>query len=137
MTTSAAQVLGPDGPLADSLANFRPRAAQQQMAAAVERALETSANLVVEAGTGVGKTFAYLVPVLMDGRRVILSTGTRNLQDQLYHKDLPLVRDALVGAGLGRVPRISLLKGRANYLCLHRLALTRAEGWLVPAQAGR
>jgi ATP-dependent DNA helicase DinG len=66
----------------------------------------------------------------MDGRRVILSTGTRNLQDQLYHKDLPLVRDALVGAGLGRVPRISLLKGRANYLCLHRLALTRAEGWL-------
>ncbi len=130
MNPSAAEVLGPDGPLAHSLDNFKARTAQQRMAEAVERTLEASGRLVVEAGTGVGKTFGYLVPVLMDGRRVILSTGTRNLQDQLFHKDLPFVRDALVAAGLGRVPRVSLLKGRSNYLCLHRMALTRAEGRL-------
>lgn len=130
MNPAAAEVLGPDGPLAHTLHNFRPRTAQQRMAEAVERALAESATLVVEAGTGVGKTFGYLVPVLRAGRRTILSTGTRNLQDQLFHKDLPFVRDALVAAGLGRVPRISLLKGRANYLCLHRLGLTRAEGRL-------
>ncbi|WP_018954620.1 ATP-dependent DNA helicase [Thioalkalivibrio sulfidiphilus] len=134
MNPSASEVLGPDGPLAETLKNFRPRAAQQQMAAAVERALEVRQALVVEAGTGVGKTFGYLVPVLMDGRRTILSTGTKNLQDQLFQKDLPFVRDALVGAGLGRVPRVALLKGRSNYLCRHRLDLAREDGRLGAAQ---
>jgi len=128
MNRGASKVLGPEGPLAETLNNFRPRAAQQEMAGAVERALEQASTLVVEAGTGVGKTFGYLVPVLMDGRRTILSTGTRNLQDQLFQKDLPFVRDVLVGAGLGRVPRVALLKGRANYLCRHRLELTREDG---------
>ncbi|OOG20624.1 helicase [Thioalkalivibrio denitrificans] len=128
MNPSASEVLGSDGPLANALDRFRPRAVQQQMAEAVERALQQGEHLVVEAGTGVGKTFGYLVPVLMNARRTILSTGTRNLQDQLFQKDLPLVRDALVGAGLGRVPRLALLKGRSNYLCRHRLALAREEG---------
>jgi len=128
MSPGASRVLGPHGPLAETLKNFRPRAAQQDMAGAVERALEQASTLVVEAGTGVGKTFGYLVPVLMDGRRTILSTGTRNLQDQLFQKDLPFVRDALVGAGLGRVPRVALLKGRSNYLCRHRLELAREDG---------
>jgi ATP-dependent DNA helicase DinG len=104
------------------------------MAAAVERALDARQALVVEAGTGVGKTFGYLVPVLMDGRRTILSTGTKNLQDQLFQKDLPFVRDALVGAGLGRVPRVALLKGRSNYLCRHRLDLAREDGRLGAVQ---
>ncbi|MFW5453252.1 ATP-dependent DNA helicase [Thioalkalivibrio sulfidiphilus] len=134
MNPSASEVLGPDGPLAETLTNFRPRTAQQQMAAAVEHALEARKALVVEAGTGVGKTFGYLVPVLMDGRRTILSTGTRNLQDQLFQKDLPFVRDALVGAGLGRVPRVALLKGRSNYLCRHRLDLAREDGRLGAEQ---
>ncbi|MFN2349885.1 MAG: ATP-dependent DNA helicase, partial [Thioalkalivibrio sp.] len=128
MNRGASKVLGPDGPLVETLNNFRPRAAQQEMAGAVERTLEQASTLVVEAGTGVGKTFGYLVPVLMDGRRTILSTGTRNLQDQLFQKDLPFVRDVLVGAGLGRVPRVALLKGRANYLCRHRLELAREDG---------
>jgi ATP-dependent DNA helicase DinG len=128
MNPSASQVLGIEGPLAQSLTNFRPRTAQREMAAAVEHALQHRKTLVVEAGTGVGKTFGYLVPVLMDGRRTILSTGTKNLQDQLFQKDLPFVRDVLVGAGLGRVPRVALLKGRSNYLCRHRLELAREDG---------
>ncbi|MFA9462570.1 ATP-dependent DNA helicase [Thiohalorhabdus sp. Cl-TMA] len=114
--TSATTTLGPEGPLAEALDNFQPRPEQQEMAAAVEDALANQGTLVAEAGTGTGKTFAYLVPVLQSGRKVLVSTGTRNLQDQLYHRDLPLLRRAL-GADF----RTALLKGRANYLCLHRL----------------
>ena len=88
------------------------------MAFAVAEALDERSTLVVEAGTGTGKTFAYLVPALLSGRRLIISTGTRTLQDQLFHRDLPLVCVAL-----GRPIKIALLKGRANYLCRHRLAL--------------
>jgi ATP-dependent DNA helicase DinG len=88
------------------------------MATAVAYALDRLEPLVVEAGTGTGKTFAYLVPALLSGRRIIVSTGTRNLQDQLFHRDLPVVAQAL-----GRPVQIALLKGRANYLCRHRLAL--------------
>ncbi|MFP4160554.1 MAG: ATP-dependent DNA helicase, partial [Ectothiorhodospira sp.] len=123
MTIAPADLLGPDGPLAQSLERFAPREAQQQMAEAVAQAMSDGETLVVEAGTGVGKTFGYLVPALMNGGKVILSTGTRNLQDQLFHKDLPLVRKAL-----GVQARIALLKGRANYLCPHRLTLAVAEG---------
>ena len=86
------------------------------MARAVAETLEDGGTLVCEAGTGVGKTFAYLVPALLSGRKVLISTGTRNLQDQLFHRDLPRMREVL-----GVPARISLLKGRANYLCLHRL----------------
>ncbi len=91
------------------------------MAEAVATAIDARSRLVVEAGTGTGKTFAYLIPVLFSGAKVIVSTGTRNLQDQLFHRDLPLL------AGLvGHPVRIALLKGRSNYLCRHRLALAVA-----------
>ncbi|MEJ2060138.1 MAG: ATP-dependent DNA helicase [Gammaproteobacteria bacterium] len=109
-------LLGAEGPFARLLPGFAPRAEQQDMAEAVHAALGKRGRLVVEAGTGVGKTFAYLVPALLAEERVILSTGTRNLQDQLFFKDLPLVLDAL-----DLHVNTALLKGRANYLCLHRL----------------
>jgi ATP-dependent DNA helicase DinG len=114
-------ILGAEGPLARSLPGFAPRAEQIEMARCVAAALRRLEPLVIEAGTGTGKTYAYLVPVLLSGRHAIISTGTRTLQDQLYHRDLPAV-----SAALGRPVRIALLKGRANYLCRHRLKLARA-----------
>ena len=110
-------IFGPDGPLKRALPDFRVRGEQLRMAQRVATALDDRATLAVEAGTGTGKTFAYLVPALLSGLRVLVSTGTRTLQDQLYTKDLPLV-----SAALGRPARVALLKGRANYLCRHRLA---------------
>ncbi len=103
---------GPQGPLARTLAGFTSRRSQLAMADRVARAIENRAPLVVEAGTGTGKTFAYLVPALLSGKRVLVSTGTRTLQDQLFNKDLPLV-----AAAIGVPARVSLLKGRSNYLC--------------------
>jgi len=114
--SSIAELLGDDGPIADLLHGFAPRAEQQHLAEAVFETLENQAHLVGEAGTGIGKTFAYLVPAIVSGQRIIISTGTRHLQDQLFHTDLPLVRRALA-----MDIRASLLKGRANYLCRHRL----------------
>ncbi len=118
-----ADLLGPEGPFAREVPGFAPRASQQAMATAVEEAIAERQMLVAEAGTGTGKTFAYLVPALMSGKRVIVSTGTKTLQDQLFHRDLPRVR-AVLGARLS----LALLKGRANYLCLHRLDQARKEG---------
>jgi ATP-dependent DNA helicase DinG len=92
------------------------------MAEAVAQTLEEHGKLVIEAGTGTGKTFAYLIPALLSGRKTIISTGTKTLQDQLYHRDLPLV-----GKVLGRPVTTALLKGRANYLCLHRLESVAPE----------
>jgi ATP-dependent DNA helicase DinG len=115
-------IFGDDGPLARALPGFRPRESQLQMANHVAQALQQNRWLVVEAGTGTGKTFAYLVPALLSGKRVIVSTGTRTLQDQLFHRDLPLL-----GRVLGRGVRVALLKGRANYLCLERFARLGAE----------
>jgi ATP-dependent DNA helicase DinG len=114
------------GPLARRVAGYAPRREQRFMAAAVEDALRELTHLVVEAGTGTGKTFAYLVPALLSNRRVVISTGTRNLQDQLYSRDLPTV-----AAAVGRPVRVALLKGRANYLCEHRLALAADGGRVV------
>ncbi|GMU71856.1 MAG: ATP-dependent DNA helicase [Burkholderiales bacterium] len=114
-----------DGPLARRLPGYRERPQQVAMALAVARAIGTQGRLVAEAGTGTGKTFSYLVPALLAGGKVIVSTGTKTLQDQLHERDLPLVRDAL------RSPvTIALLKGRANYLCLHHLERTSREGRL-------
>lgn len=112
-----AEVLGTNGPFARVLPDFAPRAEQQALADAIHEVLTHGGPLIGEAGTGVGKTFAYLVPALLSGRKTLLSTGTRHLQDQLFYKDLPLVSRAL-----GIKPNIALLKGRANYLCRHRLA---------------
>src|SRR3989338_6009188 len=110
-------------PLATEVASFRPRAQQREMALAVAEAIRDNAILVVEAGTGTGKTFAYLVPALLNGGKVIISTGTKNLQDQLFQKDLPMVRDAL------KAPvSVALLKGRANYVCHYHLARTESDG---------
>jgi ATP-dependent DNA helicase DinG len=114
--------LSEGGALADNIPAFTPRAAQQRLAEAVAQALEHRDVLLAEAGTGTGKTFAYLVPVLLSGLKTIISTGTRALQDQLYHRDLPRVRDAL---GVGMTS--ALLKGRANYLCKHRVELAKGE----------
>lgn len=109
-------IFAPGGALARALPGFAFRPEQLEMARAVAETIAHRGRLIAEAGTGTGKTFAYLVPALLDGGKVIISTGTKTLQDQLYERDLPLVRDAL------RSPAtIALLKGRANYLCLHRL----------------
>ena len=114
--------LAEGGTLAARIPAFAPRPAQQDLAAAVADALDARGTLLAEAGTGTGKTFAYLVPALLSGLKTIVSTGTRALQDQLYHRDLPRVRDAL-GVGI----RTALLKGRANYLCLYRLERAKGE----------
>lgn len=119
----SAAVLGADGPFAEALPGFAPREEQIALADAVGRTLATGGTLVAEAGTGTGKTLAYLVPVLGSGLRTIISTGTKTLQDQLFFRDLPLVIEAL-GASVD----IALLKGRGNYLCLHRLDQARREG---------
>src|SRR4051812_24462229 len=111
-----------DGPLAAAIPGFATREEQMRMAEAVAHTLRTRSKLIVEAGTGTGKTFAYLVPALLSGQRVIVSTGTKTLQDQLYHRDLPAVARAI-----GRPVRIALLKGRANYLCLHRLEMAEQQ----------
>src|SRR5512144_3453654 len=113
------------GPLAQAVTAYRLRAQQIEMAHAVAQAIESRGALIVEAGTGTGKTFAYLVPALLSGGKVIVSTGTKTLQDQLFQRDLPLVRRAL-----GVPVSLALLKGRANYVCHHHLARTAAEGWL-------
>ncbi len=118
--TRAALAAG--GPLDAGLEGYSPRPAQLQLAQAVAEAMDSRATLIAEAGTGTGKTYAYLVPALLSGQRVIISTGTRALQDQLFHRDLPRVREAL-GAGL----RTALLKGRANYLCQYRLEQAKSE----------
>jgi ATP-dependent DNA helicase DinG len=118
-----AEIFSPDGALAARLPGFSYRAAQQEMATLVAEALASGKNAAIEAGTGIGKTFAYLVPVLVSGRRAIVSTGTRTLQDQLFARDLPLL-----GALLGRPARIALLKGRNNYLCWHRLEAALHDG---------
>ncbi len=113
--TDLEEVFGPQGPLARAIPGFTPRRSQLAMAGRVALALENRAPLVVEAGTGTGKTFAYLVPALLSGRRVLISTGTRTLQDQLFNKDLPQV-----AAAIGVPARVALLKGRSNYLCHYR-----------------
>ena len=91
----SAEALGPDGPLALSLPGYRARAGQRDMAVCIERTLDEGGVFIAESGTGTGKTFAYLVPALLSGKKILISTGTRHLQDQIFHRDLPLVREAL------------------------------------------
>ncbi|MGQ0510592.1 MAG: ATP-dependent DNA helicase [Betaproteobacteria bacterium] len=110
------------GPLAAQVPGYSPRPQQQEMAQAILDAIQATGMLAVEAGTGTGKTFAYLVPALLAGGKVIVSTGTKTLQDQLHRRDLPAVRAALASGATA-----ALLKGRANYVCLHRLEHAGAE----------
>ncbi len=115
----------PEGALAAHIPNFRSRPQQVEMAEAIAEAIEGNSLLIAEAGTGTGKTFAYLVPALLAGGKVVLSTGTKNLQDQLFQRDLPTVRDAL------KAPvSIALLKGRANYVCHYHLEKAQSDGRL-------
>lgn len=120
----------PEGVLARAVDTFQPRAGQTEMALAVADAIAERSVLVAEAGTGVGKTYAYLVPALLSGVRVLLSTATKTLQDQLFARDLPRLTQAL-----GLPVRIALLKGRGSYLCLHRMALARQDHAVGTAQA--
>lgn len=118
-----AAVFSPAGALAAHIDNFRARPQQVELAQAIAEAINCNGQLIAEAGTGTGKTFAYLVPALLAGGKVIVSTGTKNLQDQLFQRDLPTVRDAL------KAPvSIALLKGRSNYLCHYHLQQTQSDG---------
>jgi ATP-dependent DNA helicase DinG len=114
-----------EGPLAAQVPGYRPRPQQLEMAQSILAAVEAGSMLAVEAGTGTGKTFAYLVPALLAGGKVIVSTGTKTLQNQLYDRDLPAVREALAAGST-----TALLKGRANYVCLYRLEQASTEGRL-------
>ncbi|MGX9518207.1 ATP-dependent DNA helicase [Vibrio mediterranei] len=118
-----------DGALGRVIPGFQPRQPQLDMADAVEQAIDNEDQLVVEAGTGTGKTFAYLVPALLSGKKTIISTGSKNLQEQLFHRDLPLMVEALGFHG-----QVSLLKGRSNYLCLDRLSRQMVESHTTETQ---
>jgi ATP-dependent DNA helicase DinG len=118
-----ARIFGPEGPIARELPAYRFRDQQLAMANAVAQAIGEGGQLLAEAGTGTGKTFAYLVPALLSGGKVVISTGTKTLQDQLFQRDLPQIRDAL------KIPvTVALLKGRANYVCHYHLARAREGG---------
>lgn len=123
---SVSDLFTSDGLLAKAIPGFMPREAQTEMAKAVKSALDDQHSLIVEAGTGTGKTFAYLGPALLAEGKAIISTGTKNLQEQLYHRDLPVVKKAL-----GSRRKTALLKGRANYLCLHRMGQHGGNSTLV------
>jgi ATP-dependent DNA helicase DinG len=131
MNTDYSDVFSSAGKLAQALEGYAYRPEQAAMAKAVGQALSALEPLIVEAGTGTGKTFAYLVPALLSGRSVIISTGTRTLQDQLFRRDLPLLAKAI-----GLPVKIALLKGRANYLCRHRLELATQQGSLLGPERG-
>jgi ATP-dependent DNA helicase DinG len=115
-----AEILSSRGVLAQTVPGFQPRQGQTDMAMAVSRIVQEGGQLVVEAGTGTGKTYAYLVPVLLSGQRALVSTATKALQDQLFSRDIPRLVDVL-----GLPIRVALLKGRSNYLCLHRMEQAR------------
>ena len=126
LAAQVAQAFDPEGVLARATDHFVPRSGQTEMAMAVARAIEDSHALVVEASTGVGKTFSYLVPALLSGERVLVSTATKALQDQLFGRDLPRLVKAF-----GLAVRVALLKGRASYLCLHRMEMARHESSML------
>lgn len=119
-----------DGALAQAIPGFKPREAQREMAQAVTNAVKQGGELVVEAGTGTGKTYAYLAPALRARKKVIVSTGSKALQDQLYNRDLPTIACALKFSG-----KTALLKGRSNYLCLERLEQQNQSGGDLTVQA--
>lgn len=123
LVDQVADVFKPDGPLARLIPAFKARSQQTDMAERIAQAIRADAACLVEAGTGTGKTFAYLVPAMLSGGKVVLSTGTKTLQDQLFERDIPTVREAL-----GAPVRVALLKGRSNYVCLHHLDRAEKEG---------
>jgi len=123
------EIFAEGGTLSSHISGYRLRPGQLEMARAIGQAIETQGALIAEAGTGTGKTFAYLVPALLWGGKVIVSTGTKTLQDQLFQKDLPMVR-----AALGAPVTVALLKGRANYLCHYHFERIKANGRMSSRQ---
>ncbi len=130
--TDLTDIFADDGVLAATFSGYRQRNQQIEMAQQVASAIEQQRILIAEAGTGTGKTLAYLVPALLAGGKVVISTGTRNLQDQLFHRDLPAVRAALASPAV-----IALLKGRANYVCHYHLARALNEGSFIQRETAR
>jgi len=128
VTGTLEALFGSDGAFARTLPGYEPRAGQVQMAQLVERGILEGMHTIVEAGTGVGKSLAYLVPAVRSGKKVVLSTGTIALQEQLVHKDIPLVQ-----AALGVPIRVTLLKGRGHYLCRQKLERLRADRLVAPS----
>ena len=124
--TDTKQFFSNKGALSTVISGYQAREAQMEMAEAIATAIDKKQHLIAEAGTGTGKTFAYLVPAILSGKKTIISTGTKNLQDQLFNKDLPVIRKAMKKPFLA-----ALLKGRSNYLCTYRLqnALTSTIGF--------
>lgn len=132
MSHDLEKIFATDGPLAATIPGYRQRAQQIEMAQAIEDAISHGRQLVAEAGTGTGKTFAYLIPALLSGGKVIVSTGTKTLQDQLFNRDLPAVRDAL------QVPvTVAMLKGRSNYVCHFHLERAANEGRFISRDDAR
>lgn len=125
-------VLGENGLLSQSLPGYSVREPQLRMAEAIEQSLQHQTELIIEAGTGTGKTFGYLVPLFLSQKKSIISTGTKNLQDQLFFKDIPVIKKLLAST-----LKVVLLKGRANYLCQQRLEKTRLDGRFVSRQQVR
>lgn len=125
------RTLSDKGRLTTAIPGFVPREQQIQLAASVAQAIQAQTTLVVEAGTGTGKTYAYLIPCLLSGKKALISTATKTLQDQLFHKDLPVLVRAL-----GIAVRVQNLKGRANYLCRYRIDLHAEEGRFISPQCG-
>lgn len=119
---SVAEFFAQNGPLSEIIGGYNVRESQVELSEAVAKAIGEKSTLIAEAGTGTGKTFAYLVPALLSKKKVIISTGTKNLQEQLYNRDLPLVKNAI-----DKTQEAALLKGRSNYLCLQRLKLNGGE----------
>lgn len=117
------------GLLSAAIEGFSPRQAQLEMSQAIEKTIKGKSQLIVEAGTGTGKTFAYLAPVMVSNQKAIISTGTKNLQEQLFHRDLPLLKKALASNR-----QAALLKGRSNYLCLHRMGQHSGNSTLLEKQ---
>jgi ATP-dependent DNA helicase DinG len=127
--TNAAAAFADNGLLSKAIPGFNAREAQQEMANAVEKTLEVEGQLIIEAGTGTGKTFGYLIPIFLSQKKTIISTGTKNLQDQLFFKDIPVIKKIF------SFPRkVVLLKGRANYLCKQRLERSKEDGRFLSRQ---
>src|SRR5215510_13749674 len=117
------EFFGPGGVLQQKLGDYEFRPSQIRMAEAVYQALDGQDHVIIEAGTGTGKTLAYLLPALLHGKRILVSTGTKTLQDQIFYKDIPLLESVL-----DRPIRAAYLKGRNNYLCRLKLETLHAEG---------
>ena len=127
LSDQVASALSDNGAVSKAMPAFEARPGQSEMAEATARILVDGGMLLAEAGTGTGKTLAYLVPAILSKQQVLISTGTKNLQDQIYYKDLPALRDAL-----NIDVRATYMKGRNNYLCLHRFAALKNELSTLP-----